>query len=350
MEALLRFGASDLHIKAGRPPIFRVDGKLIPAKLPTYTAGQVDALLRPLLNARTLSELESKRSVDLSFQEDGLGRFRCNLFYQRNTLAAVFRMIPIEFPRLDALGAPAVLKTFVQRPSGLILVTGSTGMGKSTTMAALIEHLNQTQPLHILTIEDPIEFVYQDKKSTISQREVGTDTLSLHGALVAGLRQDPDVIVVGEMRDPETVRLALNAAETGHLVLSTLHTSDAKGTIERILDMVHVSAQNHTRVQLSNCLVGLVSQTLLPRADKKGRVLAAEVLVNSPAMASVIAENRLDQISELIASSSDYYQMQTLNKALHRLVRSGAITATEALGVSPRPGELEQLLAGIVRD
>ncbi len=350
VEALVRFSASDLHLKVGRPPIFRINGKLVPAKMPPLDSETVERIVVGLLTKRQQQELESKLQVDLSFRIGDLGRFRCNVYQQRNTLSAAIRMIPVQIPRFESLGVPPVLKELAQRSHGLILVTGATGAGKSTTLAALVNYLNETQPIHILTIEDPIEFVYRDQKASVTQREVGTDTMSLHEALHAGLRQDPDVVVLGEMRDYETMKVAMTAAETGHLVLSTLHTVDARGTVERILDMVPSGAQNQMRLQLASSLVAVVSQQLVPRADRKGRALAAEVLVNSPAIENLIANNQVDRIAELIASSTDYYQMQTMNQALLKLTESGVITAADAIKASSHPGELTQLLSGIVRE
>ncbi|NDD90994.1 PilT/PilU family type 4a pilus ATPase, partial [bacterium] len=266
------------------------------------------------------------------------------------TLSAVIRMIPFQTLRLEDLGAPSVLKELGRRESGILLLVGPTGSGKSTTMASLVQHLNETQAIHIITIEDPIEFVFQDLRASVTQREVGSDARSTQEALRACLRQDPDVIVVGEMRDYDTIRVALTAAETGHLVLSTLHASSAAGAIERILDVVPGEAQNQVRVQLASSLVGVVAQQLVPRHSGEGRVLAAEVMVNSPAIQDAIAENALDRIPELMANSNDYYQMQTLNQALLKLVGSGAITLDEARKISPRPEELDQSLSGIVRD
>jgi twitching motility protein PilT len=350
VNAILKFGASDLHIKVGRPPCFRIDGKLVPAKTAPLTKEAVETLLYSILTERHIEELEEKWQVDASFRLTDIGRFRCNVYRQRNTLSAAIRMIPYQIPRIEDLGVPAVLKQLVVRSSGLLLITGPTGSGKSTTLAALVQHLNETQPIHILSIEDPIEFVFRDLKASVTQREVGSDTRSIEEGLHAGLRQDPDVIVVGEMRDYETIRVALTAAETGHLVMSTLHTPDAKGAIERILDVVPPQIQNQVRMQLSTCLVGVIAQQLLSRSGGDGRVLAAEVMVNSPAIASAIAENELDRISALMESSNDYYQMQTLNQSLRQLVESGSITLKEAIRISPRPEELKQLLSGIVRD
>jgi len=350
VNALLKFGASDLHIKVGRPPCFRIDGKLVPAKIPPLTRETVDRLLYSILTERHIEELETKWQVDASFRLTDIGRFRCNVYRQRNTLSAAIRMIPFQIPRLEDLGVPVVLKQLAVRDNGLLLVTGPTGSGKSTTLASLVQHLNETQPIHILSIEDPIEYVFRDLKASVTQREVGSDTRSIEEGLHAGLRQDPDVIVVGEMRDYETIRVALTAAETGHLVMSTLHTPDAKGAIERILDVVPHQVQSQVRLQLSDCLVGVLAQQLLVRSGGEGRVLAAEVLVNSPAVSSAIAKNEFDRIPGLMDSSNDYYQMQTLNQSLRQLVEAGSITLKEALRVSPRPEELEQLISGIVRD
>jgi twitching motility protein PilT len=350
VEALIKFSASDLHVKVGRPPIFRINGKLVPAKMDALSTEDVEGLLMGLLSSRQKKELDQKLQVDLSVRIGSLGRFRCNIYHQRNTLSAAIRMIPFQIPRLEDLGVPPVLKELIHRQNGILLITGGTGSGKSTTLAAAVQHLNETQPIHILTIEDPIEFVYRDMRASVTQRELGTDALSLHEALYAGLRQDPDVVVVGEMRDYETMRVALTAAETGHLVLSTLHTSDARGTIERILDMVPAAAQNQIRIQLANSLIGVFSQQLVMRADKKGRVLAAEVLVNSPAMENLIHKNEVEQIRELIANSNHYYQMQTMNQALLKLCESGVVSQSEASKCSPEPDELNQMLSGIVRD
>jgi twitching motility protein PilT len=350
VEALVKFSASDLHLKVGRPPIFRINGKLVPAKMAALTSEDVQEMIDGLLNTRQRRDLENKLQVDLSFRLSDLGRFRCNVYHQRNTLSAAIRMIPFQIPRLEDLGVPPAMKELVQRQHGILLVTGSTGAGKSTTLAALIQYLNEHHPIHILTIEDPIEFVYRDLKASVTQRELGTDAISTHDALSAGLRQDPDVVVVGEMRDPDTMRVALTAAETGHLVLSTLHTVDAKGTIERILDMVPPAAQNQMRIQLASTLVGVISQQLVMRADKKGRILAAEVMVNSPAIEAAIMENQVERIPELISSSNHYYQMQSMDQSLLKLCQSGVITPTEAIKASSRPAELTQLLSGIVRD
>jgi len=350
IQALFKFGASDLHLKVGRPPCYRIHGKLVPARMEPLTAEVVEHLVQSVLTERQMAELRANWQVDASFWLEGTGRFRCNVFRQRNTLSATIRMIPMNIPRLEDLGVPSVLKQLGSRDHGLLLVTGPTGAGKSTTLAALIQYLNETQSIHILTIEDPIEYVFRDQKASITQREVGSDTHDARAALHAGLRQDPDVIVLGEMRDYETIRVALTAAETGHLVISTMHTVDARGSVERILDVIPPEAQNQVRLQLSTALVGVVSQQLLPRSDGKGRVLASEVMVNSPAVAAAISENRLLQLPELMASSNDYYQMKTFNQSLRELIEVKMVTAAEALKISPHPDDLQQLLAGIVRE
>lgn len=350
VNTMIKFNASDLHLKSGRPPFFRVNGNLIPAKTNPLSSEAIQEMVFGLLNERQRQELEKSWQVDASFGLGSVSRFRLNVFRQRNTWSAAIRMVPVQIPCLEALGVPPVLKKLGTRTSGLLLVTGPTGSGKSTTLASLVQHLNETKPIHILTIEDPIEYVFQDNKASITQREVGTDVRSGQEALYSGLRQDPDVIIVGEMRDYEMIRLVMTAAETGHLVMSTLHTQDARGAVERILDVAPAGIRNQLRIQLSNALVGVVAQQLLVKSDGSGRVLAAEVMVNSPSIQESIAEDKLERIPELISSSTDYYEMQTMNQSLLRLFHAGLITLQEALSVSPRPEELQQEVAGIVRE
>ncbi len=350
VRALLKFSASDLHLKAGRPPLFRINGKIVPAKMPDMTAELIKSAVYEILTSKQMHDLETKLQIDFSFSLERLGRFRCNVYFQKGTLSVAVRTIPLEVPSLDSIGAPSVIKELCQRHRGLILITGPTGSGKSTTLAATIQEINQSRYVHVLTLEDPIEFIYRDDRAAISQREVGVDTLSLREGLVAGLRQDPDVIVIGEMRDYETMRVALTAAETGHLVLSTMHTQDAKGTIERILDAFPTGEKNQIRIQLASTLGAVISQQLIPRADGSGRVLAAEVMVKSPTIENQILKNELDQIQGAIANSNTYYHMQTLNQALYRLAKQGAISTNDALAASPQPDELSQQLSGIVRE
>ena len=350
IKALVKYNASDLHLKVGRPPLFRINGKLIPAKMPELTEHLAQSLIFGLLSAKQMVQLDEQRQVDLSFSLKEYGRFRCNVYYQRQTLSAAIRMIPLVVPQLDELGVPAVLKELVSRPRGLFLITGATGAGKSTTMAALIQHINETSNVHILALEDPIEFVYKDLKATITQRERGSDILSLADGLQAGLRQDPDVIVIGELRDCEMIQTALTAAETGHMVIATMHTNDARGTIDRILDVFPGEEQNQVRVQLSSALIGVVSQQLVLRADGTGRVPACEVMVKSPTIENHILKNKLELIQEAISNSSDYYKMQTMNQCLEKLVRSGIVTAEEAVKSSNSPDDLRLALAGLSRD
>lgn len=350
LHALLKHGASDLHIKAGRPPMYRINGKLIPAKTPELSSDVVKEVLMSVLNGKQILDLEARYQVDCSFQIDGMGRFRANIYNQRGTLAGVVRMIPFSVPSLEQLGLPAVLKELTLKKRGLIVITGSTGTGKSTTMASMVNYINEHRNCHIVTIEDPIEFIFRDIKSSISQREVGTDATSTGDALLGALRQDPDIITVGEMRDHETMQTALTAAETGHLVLSTLHTNDARGTIDRIVDVFPPNAKNQVRIQLSASLLAIVSQKLVPRADGEGRVPACEVLIKSPTIENLILANELDKIPEAMATSTTYYKMQTLNQALERLVLAGVVSNEDAIFASNAPEELKMRLSGFKKE
>lgn len=349
-KALLKYNASDLHIKVGRPPLYRINGKIIAAKMESITEKQIERLIFSTLTDRQRQDLIQKLQVDFSFFIPDLGRFRANVFFSKGSLSAVIRMIPLNIPVFDELGIPTVLKDLCHRPRGILLVTGATGSGKSTTLAAIIQHINETRPVHIITIEDPIEFVYRDQKATITQREVGSDIHSFKDGLYAGLRQDPDVMVIGELRDPITIQTALTAAETGHLVVSTLHTKDAKSTIERMVEVFPAEAMNQIRIQLASTLVGVVSQTLVVRRDGLGRVPACEVLINSPAIENYILKNEINKIPEAMSNSSNYYKMQTLNQDLERLVASGVISKEEAMKVSPSPDDLKLRLAGVSRE
>lgn len=349
VKALIKYNASDLHLKVGRPPLYRINGKLIPAKMAAISEREAKSILLDVLSPKQLANLEENRQVDISIRIDDLGRFRLNVYYQRNTISAAIRLVPFTIPQLDSLGVPSVMKELCHRPRGLVLITGSTGSGKSTTMAAMIQYINENQHVHILSIEDPIEFVYRDLKASVTQREVGIDTLGMKEALIAGMRQDPDVITLGEIRDAETIQVALTAAETGHLVITTLHTNDAKSTIDRILDVFKADAQNQIRIQLASCLIGVLSQQLLSRADGSGRVLAAEVMVNSPAIENYILNNEIGRIPEAIANSNHYYKMQTMNQALEKLIQEGVITLEEALKSSDSPDDLKMKLSGLDR-
>lgn len=350
VKALVKYNASDLHIKPGRPPLYRVNGKIIPARMPELGVEQVQKIIYGILNERQIKDLNTKLQVDLSFKVGEMGRFRCNVFFQRGTVSAVIRMIPISVQNLQDLKVPPVLKELCMKHRGLLLVTGATGSGKSTTLAGMIHYINEHRPVHILTVEDPIEFMFQDSKATITQREIGADAHCFKDALIAGLRQDPDVIMVGEMRDAETIHTVLTAAETGHLVLATMHTNDAKGTIDRILDVIPSDSKNQVRIQLASSLVGVVSQRLLPRADGKGRIPACEVMIKSPAIEQALIRDELESITDLMSSSSNYYKMQTINQDLARLVREGLITEEEAIKATTNPDDLRLNLSGVARE
>lgn len=350
IKTLVKYNASDLHLKVGRPPLFRMNGKLLPALNPACSNDQIRGLLLSLLNERQRKALTEERSVDFSFQVNDYGRFRCNIFFQQDCLSAVIRMIPIIVPRLEDLGVPDVVKDLVGRPHGLILITGATGVGKSTTLAGMIQYLNERSHVHVLTLEDPIEFLHKDLKATITQREMGSDTLSIQDGLRSGMRQDPDVIVIGELRDSELIQLSLTAAETGHLVISTLQTNDCRTTIDRLLSVFSADNQDQIRMQLANALIGVVSQQLVMGVDGKNRVLACEILVKSPAVESMLFRNELQGLNDCISGSNDYYQMQTMNQALARLVQAGAITKAEALRSSFSPEDLRLLLSEIETD
>lgn len=350
IRALLKYNASDLHLKVGRPPLYRINGKLVAANMPQMSIPQMEAIMKELLSERNYQDLERDMEIDFSFRIKDIGRFRCNVFYQRGTMSVIVRMIPLTVPSIQELGVSSVVRELCTRKRGLVLVTGATGSGKSTTMAAMVQYINENRHSHVLCLEDPIEFIYRDLKSSITQRELGTDTRSLSAALRAGLRQDPDVITIGELRDPETIQLALTAAETGHLVISTLHTRDARGTIERIIDVFPPHARDQVRNQVASALEGVVTQQLVLRADGKGRVPAQEIMINSPTIEKLITENRLDELESVIARSNEYYRMRTFNQDLERLYRSGTITRDEALKNSSRPDELKMLLSGIRAD
>jgi twitching motility protein PilT len=350
IHALIKYNASDLHIRVGRPPLYRINGKIVATKMQELSQEQAEQIIYGVLSDKQLTDLHEKRQVDLSFRIKDYGRFRCNVFFQRGSISAAIRMIPLNVPNIDELGVPAVLKELVLRPRGLILIVGSTGAGKSTTLASVMQYINETSHVHILAIEDPIEFVYRDMKATITQREVGSDTHSLNEGLLAGLRQDPDVMMIGEMRDYHMIQGALTAAETGHLVLSTLHTNDAKSTIGRIMDVFPAEAKNQVRIQLANSLLAVVAQQLVVRADGTGRVPACEVMVMSPSIREMILKNEFERVPEAIANSSNYYKMQTMNQSLEHLVKQKIITLDVALRSSNNPDDLKLRLSGIDRE
>jgi twitching motility protein PilT len=340
---------SDVHLKAGVPPIVRIDGKLrsIP-NAERLSAEAVRGMAFAIMNERQKKIFDECYEVDLSYGVPGLGRFRVNAFAQRGTVALVLRAIPIAIPSLEALNLPAILSKLAQEQRGLILVTGTTGSGKSTTLASMIDYINENRTCNIITIEDPVEYLHKDKKSLISQREVGFDTLNFGKALTSSLRQDPDVILVGEMRDYETIETALTAAETGHLVLSTLHTLDAAETINRIISVFPPFHQRQVRMQLSGILKGVVSQRLVPRADGKGRVPAVEVMIGTARIRDCIDDKeKTKQIPEAIAQGYTSYGMQTFDQSLMQLLTQKLITYEEALRQSSNPDDFALKISGI---
>jgi len=349
LKIALKGGASDIHLKSGLPPIFRVDGALVPLKnterlLPEQLEKMVLAIMNPVQRER----FEKARECDLAYGIAGLGRFRVNVFQQRGTIGVVFRVIPFGVKTIDQLHLPRVVESIASEQRGLILVTGTTGSGKSTTLAAMIEHINSARTCHIMTIEDPIEFLIRDRRSIVNQREIGVDTQSFANALRAALRQDPDVILVGEMRDFETIETALTAAETGHLVLSTLHTLDATETINRIISVFPPYQQKQVRLQLTSILRAVISQRLVPRADGKGRVPALEVLVSTGRVRECIADkDRTKEIHDAIAKGFTTYGMQTFDQSLMHLVKGNLVTYEEALKHVSNPDDFALRFRGI---
>jgi len=340
LRVMVEQGASDLHMKAMRPPLFRRDGILEPLKTEPLKPDAIEKTLMRLLKKRHIKELEENQSVDIGYSVPGVSRFRANIFVQRGSYGAVFRAIPIEIPSLDDWGLPEVLFKLTTLNQGLVLVTGPTGSGKSSTLAAIIRKINETRKVHILTAEDPIEFLFRDDKAAITQREIGMDTPSFQQALRNALRQDPDIIMVGEMRDLPTIETAITAAETGHLVFSTLHTNSASQSIDRILDAFGSAQQKQVRMQLSMILEAVLSLKLVKRKGG-GRVAAVEVCRNSPVISKMIAENRIGEIEEEISKSVAYYKMQTINQSLTSLVIHNAITREVAMAASTNPEELD---------
>ncbi|MCL5943064.1 MAG: type IV pilus twitching motility protein PilT [Actinobacteria bacterium] len=340
---VLEAKASDLHLAVGVPPAIRVNGKLQHLDYPRLTPSDVRDLIYSILTQDQRQRLETDWEIDFSYSVPGRARFRVNAFFQRNSLGAAFRLIPVNVLGIDELGLPKVMHAFAQKPRGFVLITGPTGSGKSTTLAAIIDEINETREEHIMTIEDPIEFLHRHKKCIVNQREVGTDTKSFNRALKSVLRQDPDVILVGEMRDLETIQTALTAAETGHLVFATLHTQDAPQTIDRMIDVFPPHQQEQIRVQIASTIQGIVTQQLLPRRDGRGRCVACEVLVPTPAVRNLIREGKTHQIYTVMQTGTKY-GMQTMDAALADLVRRNLITRELAERRSSNPEDLSRLL------
>ena len=340
---------SDIHIKSGLPPVVRINGKLHPIPNAQRLAVEtVNTMAYGMMNERQKGIFEDQYEVDLAYGVGGLGRFRVSVYRQRGSISMVFRAIPVTVPTLETLNLPPVLKKICAEERGLVLVTGTTGSGKSTTLAAMIDYINERRSCNIITIEDPVEYLHKDKKSIISQREVGLDTLSFSSALRSSLRQDPDVILVGEMRDLETIETAMNAAETGHLVMSTLHTLDAAETINRIISVFPPFHQRQVRMQLSGVVKGVVSQRLVPRMDGKGRVPAVEVMLGTARIRDCIDDKeKTKQIPEAIGQGFVTYGMQTFDQSLMQLYTKKFISYDEALRQSSNPDDFALKVSGI---
>ncbi|AFY59774.1 type IV pilus twitching motility protein PilT [Synechococcus sp. PCC 6312] len=347
MEQVVASGGSDLHLSAGLPPYIRISGKLTPTEYEPMTPEQCQRLIFSMLNNTQRKHLEQNWELDCSYGVRGLARFRVNVYKDRGTYAACLRALSSKIPTFEQLGLPNIVREMTERPRGLILVTGPTGSGKTTTLAAMIDLINKTRAEHILTVEDPIEFVYEPIKSLIHQRQVGEDTKNFANALRAALRQDPDIILVGEMRDLETIQLAISAAETGHLVFGTLHTSSAPQTVDRMVDVFPPAQQTQIRVQLSNSLVAVFSQTLVPKKNPKpgefGRVMAQEIMITTPAISNLIREGKTSQIYSAIQTGGKL-GMQTLEKVLADYYKSGMISYEAAISKSSRADELQRLI------
>jgi twitching motility protein PilT len=341
--------ASDIHIKSGVPPVFRINGGLVPQK--EHGALKPEDTIKAALSVmgqRQKEAFEKTRDVDFSYSIPGTGRFRCNAFFQRGTVGLVLRVIPYGIPKIEDLFLPEVIKKIASEERGMILVTGTTGSGKSTTLASIIDYINSNKPVNIMTIEDPIEYIHKDKSGIVSQRQVGEDTGSFGKALRAALRQDPDVILVGEMRDLETIEIALTAAETGHLVLSTLHTLDAAETVNRIISVFPPNQQNQIRIQLASVIKGIISQRLVPRADGKGRVPAVEALIATQTVkACILDPEKTVTLRDVIAQGKKLYGMQTFDQSLFDLLSSGLITYDEAVKQASNPSDFALKVKGI---
>ena len=346
LQLLIDKGASDLHLTTGTPPQIRLHGGLVPlTEFEPLTPADTQRLAYSVLNEAQKQKFEEENELDLSFGIQGLSRFRANVYRQRGAVAAAIRTIPFKIRSFEELGLPEVVKSLAERPKGLVLVTGPTGSGKSTTLAAMIDKINMERADHIVTIEDPIEFVHTHKRCVVNQREVFSDTHSFKNALKSILRQDPDIVLIGEMRDLETIQAALTVAETGHLTFGTLHTNSCAQTINRVIDVFPPHQQPQIRAQLSLVLEGVLSQQLIPRADGRGRVLALEIMVTTPAIRNLIREEKIHQIYSALQAGQKY-GMKTMNLSLFELCQRGLIAREEAMSRSTLPDELQQMFAG----
>jgi twitching motility protein PilT len=343
LTTTVQMDGSDLHIKADSPPLVRVYGDLFPLDYPPFTREQAKELSYSIISPEQIEHFEEDLELDLAYEIPGLARFRGNVFQQREAIGSVFRVIPLRIQTMEELNLPPVCKYYSERPRGLVLVTGPAGSGKSTTQAAMIDHINNHFSVHIVTVEDPVEFIHDDKKALINQRELGRDTLTFPNALKYVLRQDPDVILIGEMRDLETIQLAITAAETGHLVFGTLHTTDAVQTVDRVIDVFPMHQQQQVRMQMAVNLVGVISQTLVKRADGKGRVAAFETLVAIPAVRNLIREAKTHQIASMIQTGSRQ-GMISLDHSLANLAKKGLVTREAAAERAYNMAEFNSLM------
>ncbi|RKZ16743.1 type IV pili twitching motility protein PilT [bacterium] len=343
LEDMVSRGASDLHLAAGLPPQYRIDGQIVSTDLPVLTGDDTLRLAYSVLNEEQRKRYENEKELDLSFGVQGISRFRANVFQQRGVTSMAIRQIPYEIMSFDQLGLPQVCRDLINRNQGLILVTGPTGSGKSTTLATMVDTLNQTRRGHIITIEDPIEFVHQHKNCIVNQREVNSDTMGFAAALKYVLRQDPDVILIGEMRDRETIQAALTIAETGHLALATLHTNSTFESINRIVDVFPPEQQSQVRSQLSFSLAGVMTQQLIPRQRGTGRCLALEIMVCTPAIKAMIRDDKVHQIYGVMQAGQKY-GMQTMNQSLHHACMNKWISVEQAIGRSSDAAELQQMI------
>ena len=346
LQRCVQRDASDVHLKVGSPPWLRIDGIMAPVEGEVYSSEMMDAVLDIMLNAEQRRYFTKRGEVDLSYTEKGVGRIRVNIFRQRGFVSCVMRRIKTTIQTFEQLHLPPAMVTFAEMPRGLVLLTGTTGSGKTTTLAAIVDYINRRRKCHIVTIEDPIEYLHQDRKALISQREISMDTRDFSTALKAMMRQDPDVILVGEMRDLETFQAAISAAETGHLVFTTLHTTNVVQTIDRIIDLFPSTHHDQIRSQLSLNLRGIMCMRLLPRADGMGRVPTCEVLIVNPAARKLIKDNRIIQLDTVIASGREM-GMQSFNDSLHDLLKGELITKEVGMDISDNPEDLNLLLQGI---
>ncbi|MDX9703689.1 MAG: PilT/PilU family type 4a pilus ATPase [Candidatus Auribacterota bacterium] len=349
LSEMIRHEASDLHLKVGRPPIYRIQGSLIETKVPPLDQDTMLQLLDEVMNDQQKDHFFKTREADFAFALEDAGRFRTNVFYQRGKISFAIRYVKSRIPTFDQLGLPSNIKDIAMARSGIIIISGATGNGKSTTQAAMIDYINSRTSRHIVTVEDPIEYVHTDKKSIINQREVGIDTENFQIALKHVLRQDPDVIMIGEMRDCESFTAAVAAAETGHLVMTTLHIDTAPQCVSRIMEFFPVSERDNVRVQLATTIEAVVCQRLIPRASGVGMVPSVEIMLGSPTVRKMIRENQLHKLKDAIETSQDM-GMQTFNQSLIQLVKSELITEETALKVSPNPEQLKMNLKGIILD